>query len=104
MLRFMFISLFLSLLLSFLPLPADAARVKSTAACVRAGCSSQLCVDPSDAGVITTCEYRPEYACYNSARCERQRNGKCGWTQDRELRQCVKKAKKKARRSYFLDF
>jgi hypothetical protein len=56
--------------------------------CFKTGCSSQVCADEA---VITTCEYRPEYACYKSAKCERQANGKCGFTDTPELRQCLKR-------------
>jgi hypothetical protein len=54
--------------------------------CKRTGCSNQIC---ADADVITTCEYRPEYACYEKARCERQANGECGWTLTKTLEQCL---------------
>lgn len=57
--------------------------------CVRTGCSGQLCADTD---IITTCEYRAEYACYGSATCERQANGACGWTQTPELEACLASA------------
>lgn len=58
--------------------------------CVRAGCSQQLCVEAGEASdIVTTCEYRAEYACYRTATCERQSDGKCGWTQTSELRRCL---------------
>ncbi len=60
----------------------------SSAACRPAGCSGQICSDKE--GVITTCEYRAEYACYKTARCERQPSGECGWTQTSELQACLK--------------
>jgi len=55
--------------------------------CIKTGCSRQVC---SDEEVITTCEYRSEYDCYKQARCERQANGECGFTQTRELTTCLK--------------
>jgi len=58
-----------------------------SAACYRGGCSGQVCSDQS--GVITTCEYRPEYACYANARCERQADGRCGWTKTAQLQSCL---------------
>jgi hypothetical protein len=58
--------------------------------CKRSGCSGQVC---ADADVITTCEWRPEYACYKSARCERQANGNCGFTMTPELKSCLSRAK-----------
>jgi Domain of unknown function (DUF6748) len=55
--------------------------------CMRSGCSNQVC---SDEPVMTTCEWRAEYACYQKARCERQADGKCGFTQTPELAACLK--------------
>jgi len=56
-------------------------------ACYVGGCSSQVCSDQE--GVITTCEWREEYACYQTATCERQADGACGWTQTDELAACL---------------
>lgn len=56
--------------------------------CVVGGCSNQLCVDASEGDVVSTCEYREEYACYQTASCERQASGQCGWTDTAELQQC----------------
>jgi thiol-disulfide isomerase/thioredoxin len=56
--------------------------------CVKGGCSGQLCVEEGSDDV-TTCEWRSEYACYASARCERQSSGQCGWTQTLELQACL---------------
>ena len=59
--------------------------------CAVAGCSGQLCVSADEAGdIITTCEFRAEYACYREASCEPQENGKCGWTQTAELQACLR--------------
>ncbi len=54
--------------------------------CIKTGCSSQIC---SDHNVISTCEFRPEYACYQNATCERQRDGNCGFTKTPELTECL---------------
>ena len=54
--------------------------------CIKTGCSSQIC---SDKTVISTCEWRPEYACYQKAACERQREGNCGFTKTTELTACL---------------
>lgn len=59
-----------------------------TRPCVRGGCSGQLCVDEGDGGV-STCEYRPEYACYRDAICARQPSGACGWTPSPALAACL---------------
>ncbi len=56
--------------------------------CKIGGCSAQLCVEQYDDG-ISTCEWSPAYACYQSAVCERQPNGQCAWTQTHALTQCL---------------
>lgn len=55
--------------------------------CYVGGCSGQICSDRE--GAISTCEWRDEYACYQSATCERQPDGQCGWTQTPELLACI---------------
>lgn len=54
--------------------------------CKPSGCSGQVC---SDQEIMTTCEFRQEYACYQTARCERQATGTCGWTMTKELGACL---------------
>lgn len=54
--------------------------------CVRAGCSGQLCAETP---LVSTCEFKPEYACYQKATCERQKNGQCGFTPTEDLVQCL---------------
>lgn len=56
--------------------------------CVKAGCSGQLCGEPGDDS-ITTCDMKPEYACYKTAECAVQPDGKCGWTMSDELKGCM---------------
>ena len=56
------------------------------AACKRTGCSGQICASEE---AISTCEFRPEYACYKSAACERQPNGACGFTRTPALDDCL---------------
>lgn len=56
------------------------------AACITSGCSGQVCADHS---VITTCDWRPAYACYHTATCERQADGACGWTSTPALSSCL---------------
>jgi hypothetical protein len=55
--------------------------------CYVGGCSGQICSDQE--GVISTCEWKDEYACYASATCERQPDGQCGWTPTPELTACL---------------
>lgn len=61
-----------------------------TEGCFVGGCSSQICSDQE--GVASTCEFREEYACYQSAKCERQPSGQCGWTITPELSMCLSEA------------
>lgn len=56
--------------------------------CFKTGCSRQVCADEE---VVTTCEYRPEYECYQRAKCERQASGECGFTDTPELRACLRR-------------
>ncbi len=56
------------------------------AACKRTGCSGQICAD-SDR--VTTCEFRPEYACYQQAICERGSDGQCGFRKTAALTSCL---------------
>ena len=58
----------------------------AAAPCVKTGCSGQVCADSS---VMTTCEFRPEYACYATATCERNAAGACGWKTTPELTACL---------------
>jgi eight-cysteine-cluster-containing protein len=58
--------------------------------CAVAGCSGTICTSVENApNVVTTCEYRAEYACYQNASCEKQADGQCGWTQTAALQQCL---------------
>jgi hypothetical protein len=59
----------------------------SSGKCYVGGCSGQICSDQE--GMASTCEFRAEYACYKTAKCERQVNGQCGWTSTQELQMCL---------------
>lgn len=56
-------------------------------ACYVGGCSGQICSDKE--GVVSDCMYRKEYACYKNAKCVRQSNNQCAWTQTEELQACL---------------
>ncbi len=58
--------------------------------CLISGCSKQLCAEEE---MITTCDFRPEYACYRSAECTRQTDGGCGWTKTTQLDHCLNNAR-----------
>ena len=62
--------------------------------CFVAGCSGELCTD--DPGMASTCEWRPEYACFKQyGLCGRPGTGSesaCGWMASDRLAACVAKA------------
>lgn len=59
-------------------------------ACYVGGCSGQVCSRTPD--VVTTCEWRDEYACYRDATCARGPNGQCGWVPTDRLQRCLAEA------------
>jgi hypothetical protein len=56
--------------------------------CTATGCSGTVCAETTS-DLVTTCEMKPEYACYRDAVCERQPSGACGWTPTPELAACL---------------
>ncbi len=50
------------------------------------GCSGTICASEQ---MMSTCEYKPEYACYKTATCEWQATGACGWRESAELTACL---------------
>lgn len=63
--------------------------------CAPGGCSGQVCTDvEEDSGLVTTCEYRQEYACYKQhSVCERNTDDQCGWRPSQELQDCITAAR-----------
>ena len=59
--------------------------------CVVVGCSSHICTNEENKDMLTTCEYRDEYACYKQpgAKCEKGHTGECGWKFDEVLDNCI---------------
>lgn len=70
------------------PPPPEPTPPAAAGNCEIGGCSGTACSEPGKQ-VITTCEYKAEYACYQSATCARQADGTCGWTQSAELQACL---------------
>jgi len=71
-------------------LPPDAGKGSGAGGkrpCVVGGCSGTVCADES---MMSTCEFRPEHACYRAAVCERDAAGACGWRKTPELAACLK--------------
>ena len=54
--------------------------------CKPTGCSGEIC---SDQQAVSSCIYRPEYACYKNATCERLSSGQCGWITTSTLLNCL---------------
>ncbi len=57
--------------------------------CKVGGCNGEICADESLGDISSICLYQEKYACYKNAKCERQPNGSCGWTQNSELMACL---------------
>jgi hypothetical protein len=57
-------------------------------ACAPTGCSNTVCAEAGES-IMTTCEWKDSYACYKDATCERQADGKCGWTDTPALQSCL---------------
>lgn len=68
------------------PPAPDTTDPQPAAPCLKTGCSGTVCADEE---MMSTCEYKPEYACYQKATCERQPDGACGWTENAELEACL---------------
>ena len=62
-------------------------RMPADAPCYVGGCSDEVC--SAQEGVITTCIWKPEYACDQAATCERQATGECGFTHDEAYDACI---------------
>ncbi len=61
--------------------------------CKLGGCSSEICQNQSDEPVVSTCIYQNAFACYKTARCEKQSDSKCGWSKTAELTSCLSSSK-----------
>ncbi len=62
----------------------------SAITCLPAGCSGTICAKAEDAAnIVTTCEFRAEYACYPLTKCEVQSDGACGWTETSKFKACL---------------
>ena len=59
------------------------------------GCGPTQCGNIGDEQRGSICDARLEYQCLigSTARCEKQPEGDCGWTQTEEFKQCVSDAR-----------
>jgi hypothetical protein len=65
-------------------------QVRGFRKCRRTGCGGSVCADRN---LITTCIARPEDECFVDAVCERQKDGKCGFTKTPEVEECLENLK-----------
>jgi len=62
--------------------------------CKVGGCSGQMCGEAGDGEMVSTCEFRAEYACYQQyGRCEKQIDGRCGWSNTSDFMKCFEQVK-----------
>ena len=75
------------------PITAEKDSCISDSDCMVAGCSGQLCGSKKDLqGIITTCEWKEQYACYKLTSCSCI-DKKCQWQQTNEFLTCINKYK-----------
>lgn len=68
-------------------LPADS-ECQTDNDCMAGGCSGTICQSKDSEPVITTCEWREEYACYKQTSCSCI-NGICQWKETEEFKNCL---------------
>ncbi len=68
-------------------------QASAAAGCAIGGCSGEVCSDVSSDPIVSACIYKEEFACYKTARCEKQAGGTCGWTRTDALMTCLANAK-----------
>lgn len=58
--------------------------------CQVTGCSGTVCANAGE-DIMTTCEWREEYACYQQpgTQCVQDPQGQCGWVMSEELQVCL---------------
>ncbi|MFQ5751274.1 MAG: hypothetical protein ACE5HI_04690 [bacterium] len=72
--------------------PGEGGKRLPEGICRPTGCSGEICAD-KDMPVFSICLWKPEYACYRDAKCERQPDGECGWTKTLDLLSCLEQAR-----------
>ncbi len=66
-------------------------EARTGAGCLISGCGDELCGEQSAGPQVSICMVKPQDACYATARCERQSNGACGWTETAALLTCLER-------------
>lgn len=70
------------------PTPTPIANNAGTG-CRIDGCSSEICRNEESESIYSACVYLSKFACYKTAKCEKQADRKCGWTATNELTSCL---------------
>lgn len=60
--------------------------------CIRGGCSGTICQSAKKPPILTTCEFLPEYSCYQDISCGCVDN-KCAWQETPSFKECVDTAR-----------
>jgi eight-cysteine-cluster-containing protein len=63
----------------------EESECSSDSDCIVSGCSNQVC---GPEAVITTCEWKDEYACLKYSECSCL-DGECGWEKTQEYQSCL---------------
>jgi len=58
--------------------------------CVRGGCNGEICQEKGKEPIYSICLYDPRYKCYQFAKCQRQPDGRCGFTFTDKFKNCQK--------------
>lgn len=58
--------------------------------CEVSGCNQEICSEKGKK-MISPCVILPQHECLRKTQCEVQSSGKCGWTQNEEYRNCLKR-------------
>lgn len=66
---------------------------QSSGKCATSGCSGQVCAAEGE-DIYTTCEIQDWFECLALTKCERQKNGQCGWSENKAYLNCLKEKKK----------
>ncbi len=61
--------------------------------CIRSGCSGTVCQSKSSEPMMTTCEYKEEYECYQEINCGCV-DGTCMWRETADFRECIAQKQK----------
>jgi len=68
--------------------------------CKVGGCNSEICQDSAEEDAVSICIYHPNFDCYKKARCEKQSDGRCAWTQSESLVQCLENNSQNSEETY----